>query len=251
MLKKILILSLLVLPEIDSKFYLDLKGDILGQLRSRSLVSPGQPIKLHLGCGESYLPGYINIDFPPLDHTVQIRSVADVYADVISLRIPENSVDEVRLHHLFEHFDRPTALALLCKWHQCLKIGGVVFIETPDLEESAKLFLGKNLSYQQKQVVLRHVFGSHEAKWAIHCDGWYGEKFVKTLEELGFSIISVEKSSWKLTHNITVKAKKIKNLSVDELKSKVFNIFGSSLVDYTGGEQKIRSVWMSAFESIV
>ncbi len=239
-----------IFSKINSKFYLDLKISVFEQLQKNSLIYPEQPIKLHLGCGESYLPGYINVDFPPSDHTVQTKSVADVYADVINLHFPENSIDEVRLHHLFEHFDRPTALGLLCKWQKSLKIGGMVFIETPDLEESMKLFLGDLLSYEEKQIVLRHVFGSHEARWAIHCDGWYGEKFVKVLEQLGFSIISVEKSSWKLTQNITVKAIKISNLSIHELRSKVFDIFDSSLVDYSDGEQKIRSVWMSEFNQI-
>lgn len=29
--------------------------------------------------------------------------------------------------------------------------------------------------------MLRHVFGSHEAYWAIHKDGWYNEKFSTVL----------------------------------------------------------------------
>jgi len=83
-----------------------------------------QGIKLHLGCGETYLPGYINIDFPPSQHTVQKQPKADLYADIRQLSYPSESVEEIRLHHVFEHFDRPTALRLLIDWYEWLKEGG-------------------------------------------------------------------------------------------------------------------------------
>jgi hypothetical protein len=60
------------------------------------------------------------------------------------------------------------------------------------------------VSYKDRQAVLRHVFGSHEAYWAIHKDGWYDEKFSTVLGALGFCDVRIEKSAWKATHNITV-----------------------------------------------
>jgi predicted SAM-dependent methyltransferase len=71
-----------------------------------------KPIKLHLGCQEKYLEGYVNIDLPQSEHTVR-KAKVDVYADVRTLSYPVGSVDEVRSHHLLEHFSRQEALLLL------------------------------------------------------------------------------------------------------------------------------------------
>ena len=89
---------------------------------------------------EQYLDGYVNVDYPPSEHNV-MQVKADVYANVTELDFPAGSVDEVGLHHVFEHFNRVTALAMLIKWHNWLKIGGKLHIETPDLAGSAKTLL--------------------------------------------------------------------------------------------------------------
>src|SRR5438445_318595 len=167
--------------------------DAIALIRSSGLLSEGKPLRLHLGCGEGHFDGYINIDYPPSDHTVQRKSGADIFADIMMLQFPEQVVDEIRLHHVFEHFKRARALALCIKWHEWLKVGGILHIETPDLMGSTRQ-LCSDLPYKTKQAIVRHLFGSHEAHWAYHYDGWYAEKFQLVLSQFGFSVVC---RSWR------------------------------------------------------
>ena len=220
----------------------DNENNFLDLLESFKLWHETQPLKLHLGCGENHINGYINIDYPSSEHTVQTTSGADVFADIVTLRLPRESIDEIRSHHVFEHFDRQTALALLCNWHHALKNGGTLIIETPDFERSAKLLLlDESLSYKEKQAILRHIFGSHEARWAIHCDGWYEEKFLHVLSLLGFEKITIEHSRYLNLCNITVYARKTKSLNHSELVSIAKGILSESLVAEC--ETKMYQIW--------
>ncbi|MBI2033714.1 MAG: methyltransferase domain-containing protein [Candidatus Liptonbacteria bacterium] len=151
-----------------------------------------KPIKLHLGCQEKYLPGYINIDLPHEAHTVR-KAKVDVEADVRDLSYPAESVDEIRSHHLLEHFSRQEALLLLARWHKWLKMDGLLRLETPDFEESARKFLKGNLDDQFQ--LARHIFGSHEADWAYHKDFWSENKYRLVLRELGYGDFRFEKIS--------------------------------------------------------
>ena len=98
-------------------------------------------MKLHLGCGETYLEGYQNIDYLPSKHTVQTKGRADEYADIRELAYAPASVEEIRLHHVFEHFTRPVALALLTAWNAWLEPGGTLRIEVPDFDRTARRVL--------------------------------------------------------------------------------------------------------------
>ncbi len=158
-----------------------------------------KPIKLHLGCQEKYLEGYVNIDLPPDAHTVQ-KAKVDLEADVRTLSYERESVDEVRSEHLLEHFSRQEALLLLARWHKWLKMGGVMHTETPDFEESAKKFLKGSLDEQF--MFARHIFGSHEADWAYHKDFWSENKYTYVLRELGYGDFRFDKISNNLESKI-------------------------------------------------
>ncbi len=124
-------------------------------------------MKVHLGCGNKYLEGYVNIDLPPSEHTV-MEVKADMFADIRTLEFPENSIEEVRLHHLFEHFTRAEALKLLVRWRKWLKVGGILHIQTPDFAACALKYLYAPIRLRLK--LGRHIFGSQEARWANHLD---------------------------------------------------------------------------------
>lgn len=152
------------------------------------------PLKLHLGCGEKYLEGYVNIDFPDSEQSI-IKTRADVfYPNMRELSYPEGTVDEIRSHHLFEHFSRAEALKLLVRWRSWLKPGGMLVIETPDFTTSAAMFLGST-SLKRRFELARHIFGSEEAGWANHKDYWDVEKFSFVLGKLGFKKVKA-RSYW-------------------------------------------------------
>src|SRR5438477_9516222 len=98
-------------------------------------------MKLHLGCGQSYFEGYVNIDYPLSEHSVMKTSVADQFGNLFELNYAPETIEEVRLHHVFEHFTRAQACAMLASWNSWLKPGGIIHIEVPDFEKTAKAVL--------------------------------------------------------------------------------------------------------------
>ncbi len=229
-------------------------------MTDKLLVRQGSPrVKLHLGCGQNYLLGYVNIDLPQEGQTV-MDAKADIYQDIRTLQYQENSVDEIRNHHLLEHFTRQESLKLLLQWRKWLKPGGVLFIETPDFETAAKKFSRAGIN--EKFKIARHIFGSHEADWAMHKDWWGEQKFRFVLSKLGFENIEIKKKkaftskhypdrlarflgrvfsgSSDVLHNVIVKAYKSK-VAIDE-KQAVKEILSMSLI---GKEKEILDVWLN------
>jgi predicted SAM-dependent methyltransferase len=221
----------------------------LEQLQRHGLVAQDQAIRLHLGCGQKKYPEYINIDFPDSEHTLQKTVAADAFADIRTLRFPAGSVTEIRSHHVFEHFDRPTALALLSAWYEWLALDGLLLIETPDFHKSIEMILDPAYSYEQKQSIIRHIFGSHEAAWALHYDGWYQEKFTYILTMLGFEIVTIEKSEWHLTASIAITARKVQHNEPEQTMKTVAKILSQALVDLSSDELTLFALWLEKYAS--
>ena len=230
---------------------IDVTREARSELERACLVASGAPLRLHLGCGEIRLTDYVNIDFPPSEHTVQQTRAADVYADITRLRFAPGSVDEIRLHHVFEHFDRPTAHALLARWQQWLRVGGELVIETPDLRACSGLLTSGGISYADQQVVIRHLFGSHEASWAVHWDGWYEDKYRHVLGALGYHKLRFEHTNWKLTHNVIVRARKRASLSSPSLRGRINALLYESLVDSSPSERALWDLWRERIATLV
>lgn len=218
------------------------RSDTLAHLRDKAIWKEGDPLRLHLGCGEQYLEGYVNIDFPPSEHSV-MDVKADLHADIVRLEFPPGSVDEIRLHHVFEHFNRVTALALLIQWHTWLKVGGRLRIETPDLIGSAQTLLS-NASWKVKSGVVRHLVGDQAAPWAYHIDQWFPERFERTLKALGYTHIEMAQQRWPhepYLSNVDVLAMKEDVMDVNDLLRSAEGILRESLV--ADSEESTYRIW--------
>lgn len=206
--------------------------------------------KLHLGCGEVHLDGYLNIDFPPVFHTIQTTKAADEYHNILELSYQENSIEEVRLHHVFEHFSRPIAIALVASWWSWLKPGGRLHIEVPDFDRTVLIVLNPFTSKRQKGIALRHIFGSQEASWAIHLEGWSSKRLRLLLENSGFVIETEKRNSYKGTHNFEIHAiKTSKNLDKEDFSLVAKNWLTNYMVDDSSTEIKMLSTWINDFSN--
>jgi len=205
-------------------------------------------MKLHLGCGERYLDGYVNIDLPLSAHSVQKISMADLQADILRVRYSAGTVDEVRLHHVFEHFPRPVACALLASWYSWLTPGGKIRVEVPDFRKTSRVMLDPQASFKEFGVAERHIFGSHEAGWAAHYEGYTPDSLTRFIESYGFKVKEFMENSYKGTYNIEIIAEKSgRELSKTELDSITEKYLKNFLVDESESELRMLSVWMDIY----
>ena len=209
-------------------------------------------LKLHLGCGEVHLDGYLNIDYPPTSHTVQTKSAADEYHDLLELSYPANFIEEIRLHHVFEHFPRAVALGLLAGWWSWLKGDGLLRIEVPDFERTARAMLNPLSSPKARFVGLRHIFGSQEAHWAVHKEGWSARQLRDVLRCFSYRIEKVDKNTWRGTYNVEIFARKeagqITRLDFEHAARKWLSKY---IVDDSPSELQMLDVWMVQYRSQV
>jgi predicted SAM-dependent methyltransferase len=91
-------------------------------------------MKLHLGCGKRYIPGFVHIDladFPHIDFKQSVDKLPNFRA---------NSVDLIYSSHTFEYFDRMQGEDVLREWRRVLKPGGILRLAVPDFEALAKVY---------------------------------------------------------------------------------------------------------------
>jgi predicted SAM-dependent methyltransferase len=100
-------------------------------------------MKLHLGCGNRKINGFVNID-------IQESPAVDLIANVMELPYKENSIDTIYSCCMLEHFGRNNNLKffrntcwkdVLNYWYKLLKPGGEVYISVPDFEAVCKEYL--------------------------------------------------------------------------------------------------------------
>lgn len=137
-------------------------------------------MKLDIGSGNQPHHGYTTID---VEHSAH----PDIVGDFRTMSF--SNIEEIRAHHLLEHFDRKEGIEVLKQWRDWLAPGGRLIVETPDLERICYFFINRQDGRWANQEWLNHhLYGSQEAGWAYHKDGWYKEKFERVLPELGFEI---------------------------------------------------------------
>ncbi|MFH1046622.1 MAG: hypothetical protein V1727_06660 [Candidatus Omnitrophota bacterium] len=104
-------------------------------------------VKLHIGCGDKKLPGYVNIDIVPTEGTDVVLDIAkDLYL------IPDGIAAQIRLESVFEHFYRYDQEAILREFHRILKKEGELLIYwLPDFDAIVD-------TYRQKKFDLYNVY---------------------------------------------------------------------------------------------
>lgn len=92
-------------------------------------------MKLHLGCGEKRLPGYVHIDIRPIEGL-------DYVHDIKNLPMYDNcSVDEIYASHVLDHISRYKIDETLREWNRILKEGGTLRIAVSDFERVVTMYL--------------------------------------------------------------------------------------------------------------
>lgn len=211
------------------------------------LIDTSENKRLHLGCGQRIMAGYLNIDFP-VESDSETLKAPDLSADLLELTAKSGSVAEIRLHHVFEHFQRPVACALLAAWHVWLQQNGVLRIEVPDAFRTSLAAFNPFTSSSLRFTALRHLFGSHEAAWAVHCEGYSRTVLASMLEAMGYTVTKTRRNSWKGTYNIDLTAVKNRPSDLVALREGARKYLTNYLVDNSPVETRLLNVWMSMYD---
>lgn len=96
-------------------------------------------MKLHLGCGRRYIPGFVHVDAKPAPHV-------DIVGPVEHLPLHDASASLIYASHLLEHFDRHTYKAVLAEWFRVLKPEGMLRLAVPDFAACAAIYYESGLA---------------------------------------------------------------------------------------------------------
>lgn len=90
--------------------------------------------KLHLGCGDRHLKGWLNVDM----------FGSDLNLDIARGRLPfdDQQFDVIVSQHVVEHLTiEDELIPLFRECHRSMKPGGVFWISTPDMEKVARSYI--------------------------------------------------------------------------------------------------------------
>jgi SAM-dependent methyltransferase len=152
----------------------------------------GSTVKLHLGCGKRFIPGYIHIDaidYPHVDHVAAIDDLGF---------LPDDSCEVIYNCHVLEHFKRRDVGRVLKEWHRVLRPGGVLRTSVPDFTALCAVYA----KYEDIDRVIGPLFGGQNYLYNIHYNVFDFRSLCRDLTAAGFDDIT--RYDWRHTEHADV-----------------------------------------------
>ena len=149
-------------------------------------------MKLHLGCGKRFIPGFVHVDavdYPHVDHVATIDNLSF---------IPDNSVDVIYNCHVLEHFKRRDVERVLREWFRVLKPRGVLRISVPDFASLCEVYRKD----QDLNLVIGALFGRQDYLYNIHYNVFDFSSLSDQLRKAGF--VDVARYDWRSTEHADI-----------------------------------------------
>lgn len=151
-------------------------------------------MKLHLGCGKRYIPGFIHIDLCKLPHIDYQHSV-----DSLPM-FRDGGVELIYASHVLEYFDWQQVVGVLAEWNRVLIPEGVLRLAVPDFKALVEVYhqtgeLNNILGPLYGRMVVE--CGNNKQQTIYHRTVYDFLSLKKLLEENGFT--SVHHYDWRQT----------------------------------------------------
>jgi hypothetical protein len=123
-------------------------------------------------------------------------------------------------------------------------------VETPDFERCVVGFTDR--TFEEQSLILRHIFGSQEALWARHLDGWSARRFEEVLTRLGFEEIELSSTTSDeraLLVNVLVRARRPLHARARDVRVRsALAILEQALNGTNATEAHLFERWLDVFE---
>lgn len=151
-------------------------------------------MKLHLGCGPRYIPGFIHVDALSAPHV-------DIVGPVERLPMDDASATLIYASHVLEHFGRFEYRAVLEEWFRVLKPGGTLRLSVPDFAACAEIYYESGLVDGLSGLV-GLIVGGQRDNYDYH-KMIFDEAFLRReLLDIGFR--TVQRWDWRTTEHVGV-----------------------------------------------
>lgn len=150
----------------------------------RAFAAPvdAENLKLHLGCGDVRLPGFVNVD-------ANKTFASDVIDDIAKLTsFNDNSAAEIYVCHVLEHFAHDEVPPLLRRWFDVLKPGGALRISVPDIDKIVRIYMANWEHFQTPghSPWIGLIYGGQKDRYDFHKTGFNAVWLRKLLGDAGF-----------------------------------------------------------------
>jgi ubiquinone/menaquinone biosynthesis C-methylase UbiE len=145
-------------------------------------------LKLHLGCGRKFIPGFVHIDALHYDHVDYCQQVGELG------NFATSSVSLIYACHVLEHFSRWHYMNVLAEWFRVLEPGGVLRLSVPDFAACAKLYYEEGLQAGLTGLV-GLVVGGQRDQYDFHGMIFDEPLLTTSLHQVGFK--AVQRWDWR------------------------------------------------------
>jgi predicted SAM-dependent methyltransferase len=155
-------------------------------------------MRINLGCGLVYKKGFVNVD----DFDV---TVADHLMSAFNLEFEDKVAEVIECSQVLEHLGAAKSLYAVAECFRVLKPGGILLLETPDVETAFKSFLKKG--DEQRKYLMNWIYGL-DSPGMVHRYCFPKELLNRMLKQTGYENIHIRqlgKGSLQPTLRITCK----------------------------------------------